>query len=497
MSAERKPPSVGEQVLTGTLWLGSYRWSSRLIGLVSTIITARLLLPDDFGVAATAMIVVAFFDILIDLGTDNYLVRLPDAQREDYDTAWTLRLCVVSVAAVLAFFAAAPAAALFGDARLVAVIQVLAVASLLRGFTNIGLTMYRRDMAFGRIAMIGVTQRLIGFAVTVILAFALRNYWAVIVGEFAFHASGLILSYVYHPYRPRLCTAQLRKQWAFCRWIVARNLAGFLLSRGDQFVVAKFFGMEKVGFYAMAIRFAEMPTKHFTAPMLMPVYAALAKKQGEPEGFGRSVRQVIGATVAVMLPVATLFAMLSEELVAAVLGANWTAAVPLMAPMVFTLLIATLVDPAASILTLLGRVRLLAALHWFSALAVIVVMFGAAQWGDLVLLAWMRVALAFALLLAYYRWVRLALALGWRSLLACIHRPVLAALSLAAVVAAVSAAGLGTWATILLGSLSGVAVYVVTLYGLWRITSPGDAGEALLARKALLVLGRGAARLRR
>lgn len=497
MNNNTKDPSVGEQVLTGTLWLGSYRWSARLIGLISTVILARLLLPDDFGVAATAMIVVAFFDILIDLGTDNYLVRLPDAQREDYDTAWTLRLSVVSVAAIVAFFAATPAAALFGDARLVAVIQVLAVASLLRGFTNIGLSMYRRDMQFGRIAMIGVTQRMIGFAVTVMLAFALHNYWAVIIGEFAFHASGLILSYLYHPYRPRLCTAQLRKQWAFCRWIMVRNLAGFMVSRGDQFVVAKFFGMEQVGFYSMAIRFAEMPTKHFMAPMLMPVYAALAKKQDEPQLFARSVRQVIGATAAVMLPVAMLFATLSEALVGVLLGANWTAAVPLVAPMIFTLMFASLTDPAASALTLLGRVRLLAALHWCSALSVVLVMLAAAQGEDLELLAWTRVGLAIALALVYYHWLRSALDLTWADLFGCVYRPGLAAFALGAVTSAINSATLGAWATLVSATLLGTVVYVVALYGLWRIASPDNAGEALLARKVLLLFGRAVARLRR
>lgn len=497
MSRRDKEASVGEQVLTGTLWMGSWRWTARLISLASTIITARLLLPEDFGVAATAMIVIAFFDILIDLGTDSYLIRLPDAQRDDYDTAWTLRLILITAAATVIFLTAPHSAALFGDERLVEVLRVLAFASLLRGFTNIGLTMYRRDMQFGRIAMIGLGSRMVNFIAIVVLALLLRSYWAIVIGELAFRAAEVLLSYRYHSYRPRFCATQLGKQWAFCKWIMARNLAGFLQGRGDQFVVAKFFGIESMGFYAMALRFAEVSTKHFMAPMLMPVYAGLAKKQEEPGQFARSVLQVIGASSAVALPAATLFATLGEEFVGVFLGPNWTSAVPLLAPMVFTLMTVVIAEPAASILTLLGRVRLLAALHWFAAASVVLVMWLAAQWENLEWLAWARVMLAVALMAVSYRWLRLALELSWSRLLASLYRPVLATLVMGAVTTAVSATDLGAWTTLATATLLGGLCYVTVLYGLWRAAGSPVSGEALLAQKSARLLGRGLARLRK
>lgn len=171
---------------------------------------------------------------------------------------------------------------MFNDSRLVDVLQVLAFASLLHGFTNIGLTMYRRDLQFGRIALIGLGQRFAGFIATVTLAVLLRNYWAVVLGELTSRVTELIFSYLFHPYRPRLNITRFSKQWEFCKWIVARNLASFLQRAGDQFVVARYFGIEKIGFYSMAVRFAEIPTKHLMAPMLIPVYSGLAKSKRIP-----------------------------------------------------------------------------------------------------------------------------------------------------------------------------------------------------------------------
>ena len=215
----RETASIGEQVVSSSLWMGGWRWSARLIGLATTVVLARLLLPEDFGILATSVIVITFFTMMIDLGTDNYLVRHQAPDREDYDTGWTLRLIVISIASASVFLAAQPGADFFDDQRLVDILRLLAVAGLLGGFTNIGLTMYRRDLQF-----IGITQRLTSSAVTIVLAYWLRNYWALVIGEIVFMLVGLVLSYALHPYRPRFTLSRFHLQWDFSKWIVVRNL---------------------------------------------------------------------------------------------------------------------------------------------------------------------------------------------------------------------------------------------------------------------------------
>src|SRR5438067_753238 len=192
--------ALGERVVAGVLWIGAGRWTARLIGFVNTIVIARLLLPEDLGLVATALIVVGFFDTLVYVGSVEHLVRLPSPDREDYDTAWTLRLLVIAGAAAMIFASAPSVASYFGDARLAAVLQVLALCSFLRGFTNIGLTIYYRDLRFDRIALLGIAQRAIGVIATVACAFLLGNYWAIVIGEVAVCLAEVGLSYVVQPH---------------------------------------------------------------------------------------------------------------------------------------------------------------------------------------------------------------------------------------------------------------------------------------------------------
>jgi PST family polysaccharide transporter len=233
----------------------------------------------------------------------------------------------------------------------------------------------------------------------------------------------------------------------------------------------------------MAIRFAALPTKHLTAPMLLPIYSGLARKQDEEIHFAHSVLQVVEATFAVVIPGVILFATLSEALVISILGEKWRGAVPLVAPLVATIAATVLAEPAVTTLTLRGRLKVLAALHWFAAIAVISVMLVAARFGNLEQLALARAALAVAFLVLTYGWTLAALPVPWRRLVGCIYRPGIAGFAMGIVITFIVDMTHGPWTTIGLAIVAGGVTYAGIVYALWRAASSPESGEALLVRK--------------
>lgn len=497
MSSEKPRHSIGERVLTGSLWVGLWRWTARLMGLVTIIILARLLLPRDFGIVAAGLLVVSFFDIMIELGTENYLIRLKEPTRADYDTAWTLRLMVIAGASLTILVTAGPLADFFGDERLVDVLRVLACASALRGFANIGLAQYLRDLEYDKIATIGLGQRLLASATTIMLALVLQNYWAMVAGEVMFRVAELALSYRMHPYRPRLTLARVAGQWDFCKWIIARNLAMFLQGRGDQLIVTKFFGIEQIGLYSMAARFAAFPTTELMAPTHNPIYSGLAKQHADPAQFQRGLLLVIGAMSALVLPPATLFATLGESLITVILGPRWVTAAPLVAPLVAAAAFAVLAKPASSALTLGGQVKLLAVLQWAAGLLMIGAMLVAGYLGTLQHVASTRAALSLLLLLVYYHLVHIALRLPWLRLAAAVYRPVAATVILGCFTVWLAGTDLRATTKILSALFCGGILNVAVLYVLWLAASSPDGGEVLLVRTCAPLLRRVARRVRR
>ena len=136
--------SVGALISVGI------RWADRLVGIVSTIILARLLVPEDFGIIAMASLLIGLIEVLLDMGVNFTLVQNKHATQDDFDAAWTLRLIQTCLASVVVFLAAYPAAEYFRDPRVAGVVQVLSVWVLLGGFENIGIVNFQKKMEFGQ-----------------------------------------------------------------------------------------------------------------------------------------------------------------------------------------------------------------------------------------------------------------------------------------------------------------------------------------------------------
>ena len=93
-------PNLTRRVAIGAAWLVAGRWIIRLIGLISVLLLARLLTPEDFGIVALASLVVAVLDALTEFRFGQALVHYQDATIDEYNTAWTfnvMKSCCSSV----------------------------------------------------------------------------------------------------------------------------------------------------------------------------------------------------------------------------------------------------------------------------------------------------------------------------------------------------------------------------------------------------------------
>src|SRR6185312_2958390 len=116
-------------------------------------------------------------------------------------------------------------------------------------------------------------------AATIVLAFLLRSYWAMVFATLIGRLSGVGLSYVLHPFRPRLSFSKLGEFFHFSKWIFAQNLLTFLKDRSADFVIGRLAGAHALGVFNVSTDIANMPGTELVAPInraLLPGYALLA-----------------------------------------------------------------------------------------------------------------------------------------------------------------------------------------------------------------------------
>ncbi len=348
----------------GALLVVGMRCVDRLIGFVSTLILARLLVPDDFGIVAMASIIVGLIDTLLDLGVGSALIQNKAATRDDFDTAWTLRLVQAGFAALIIWFAAPLAADYFRDSRVLDVIRLMSVTILIGGFENIGIVAFQKNMEFGRDFLFFFFRRVAGFVVTIGLALWWQSYWAMVIGALAGRSFGVVISYLLHEYRPRFSLIRLQKIWSFSQWILVRNLGNFGQLQTDKFLVGRRTDASTMGAYTLADEIAAMPTTELLAPLGRVLFPLFVDAAGDPQRLRRAFCKALGLQSLFALPAGIGLYMVSGDVVRLLLGERWLSAIPLMETLALISVVNALTHSGSYLLLALGKVSLQALLAW-------------------------------------------------------------------------------------------------------------------------------------
>ena len=325
-----QPVSLSKRVVRGGVWLFALRITNRGLGFIRTIILARLLLPEDFGILGIAMLATSTLDSLSQTGFQSALVQKKGDVNEYLDVAWTT-LAVRGVILFFILFLSAPLiATFFSSTQAKLVIMVVAVNMLLTGFGNIGIMFFQKELEFNKQFLYELSATLVDLAVSISLAFILRNVWALVWGGIAKNCARFILSYVLHPYRPRIRFEKEKFQdlFGFGIWVSGSTILIFLITQGDDIFVGKMLGVTALGFYQMAYMLSNLPVTEITDVISRVTFPAYSKLQNDLTKLREAYLQVLQLTAYISIPLAAGIFVLGAEFTRIFLGQKWIPIVP-------------------------------------------------------------------------------------------------------------------------------------------------------------------------
>lgn len=483
--------SIFGHMLRGSMWALLMRWSTRAIGLVSTMILARLLTPQDFGIVAMGTLVMSFLTMFSELGVDGFVIRSREATREICDTGWTIKILQGLVIGLVLVAAAPLAVRYFDEPRLPPVLYVLALAAVATGFENIGMTLVRKELDFARDFRFMVYKRLVTFVVSVTLAFLLESYWALVFGIALSAVLGVPLSYGMHSYRPRFSFAQARGFLTFGASILLINIARFFNERVDALVVGGVSSTAAMGTYNVASDVSRMATNEIVAPIGRSLYPSYARVAGDPDVLKSAYLRSLSAIALVCLPLGVGLAVVAEDTVQVVLGPKWSGAVPLLQWLaIYALLNSLMQGMMGYVLIVVGRQWLATALRWgrVALLAPAVVVAGT-SWGvGAIPVAATGAAAAFVPVVGYV--IIRVLPIRGVELGAVFWRPVAAAMLMAGVIWFIHPLAPSLMPRFLGEVLIGAVTYGVCVMLLWMVAGRPVGVEEMTLRAVAARIGR-------
>lgn len=320
--------SLRTSAATGIRYQVVLKISTVLLNQVATIVLARLLLPEDFGIVGIAAIIVGFLAGIADFGLSAALVQGGWEAAPDYQTGATLRFILGLIATVGVLGVAPLLALLYSQPVLFWITWALSPLILLNFLGFVSRVSLTRELRFKQAVTPDIIGRLTSSAVAIMAAFIGLSYWSLVIAPVVGAVVGAIGLYVVRPWNLTLVFDRVvaRKLLRFGGAVLASNLLLFVYTNIGVLALATV-GLAEVGYFAMAYSWAvAIPLSiHSTLDNAMfPVYATIGQDR---ERLQRAYLKTLRYLLWFLMPVSILLSAISFQFVSVLLGAAWLPAV--------------------------------------------------------------------------------------------------------------------------------------------------------------------------
>lgn len=313
-------------------WVVVERWSVRLISLLVLVALSRLLTPAEFGVVALAMSVTAVLQVFADSGFSRALVQRKTLGPADASTAFWMSLTVSILLAALLIVTAPLIASLLDTPELTPILQVLSIALPLNALSQTPAALLERELNFKPLSIRQLVGALCGAAVSIPLALVGWGVWALVAQTVVSAAAAVVTLWASTPWRPRweFSRESLRQLWAVGGAILGVDLMDAIQANIDKIVIGALFSTSELGYYFLAQRLGTILIELVTSVVARVSLTTFSRVQDDPIRLNRIFRQLTFAASAVSVGVFGMVAVFAPQIIPAVFGPDWDAAIPIL-----------------------------------------------------------------------------------------------------------------------------------------------------------------------
>ena len=289
---------------TAVTTLGQAVWF--VIHTASTVVLARLLSPEDYGLVAMVTAVTGFIMIFKDLGLSTATVQKAQTNHQQISTLFWINVAISTVA-MFVTAALAPAIAWFyKEPRLIWIGLALSTSFLFVGLSVQHQALLRRQMRFTAIVTRDIAATLIGTVLGIVLAWRGAVYWSLVAMQVGAAASGTIMLWLVCKWRPGwpVRRAGVRSMLHFGLNITGFQIVNYFARNADKILLGRFHGPFVTGLYSRAYSLFMLPISQIRAPLTAVAVPALSHLQNEPARYARYYYKLTFILAFVTMPLA-------------------------------------------------------------------------------------------------------------------------------------------------------------------------------------------------
>ena len=326
--------NLRSRAAAGVFWVAVGRVFSRGFSFITTLILARLLVPDDFGLVWMADLAIQALQLLQELGLGSALVYRKDRVEEAADSVFWGVLASSAVLYVVALGAARPVAVLFSKdpatvSQVVPVLRVLALTLVISGFGRVPHSLLARELSFKRKIIPQVLGGILGAGVSITMAVLGYGVWSIVAGRVCQSLASTIAVWPLARWRPRFRydRSLAGDLFGYAKHVAGSQILVFLITNIDDAVVSRFLGTGALGHYGLAYKLSNMPATEVTRMLTQVMFPAFSLVREDRERLKRAFLKTTRFVSILAIPLSFLIIAFVDDFIFAAYGKPWSAAI--------------------------------------------------------------------------------------------------------------------------------------------------------------------------
>ncbi|MES2177448.1 MAG: lipopolysaccharide biosynthesis protein [Gemmatimonadota bacterium] len=349
---------LDDSLVRGVAWTAGVKWLSQLMTWPATVIVARILSPDDYGLVAMGSVYVAFVQIVNEFGLGTAIVNKRSLSEDQIAQIYGLSMLFGCAAFALSAALAYPLALFNRTPAVQLIVMALSVNFFITSFRSVPMALLARDFEFRRSAInegLGAIVQTVGL---VLLAYLGFRHWALVAGFLLANLTTSALACVQRPHRmawPRM--PDIREAVVFGSHQMGSRIGWYLYTYADFFVIGRVLGQGAVGSYSWGWSFASVPVEKVTSlvgKVAPPIFSAV---QDDFPSLRRYLSRLAGGVALLSFPAGVGLALVAGDFVPVVLGHKWLNATRPLQILAFFAAFRALVPTIVQAGTAVGLVR--------------------------------------------------------------------------------------------------------------------------------------------
>lgn len=324
-------PNLAQATVRGAAWTYVAFYSGKAIVFISTIILARLLTKDDFGVVGYAVTAISFLDIIKDLGIGSALIY----HKEDphaANTAFWLSVVIGCLICVGAWLVAPAIGAFFNDPRAIPVTQVLALNFPISALGSVQEALLIKKLAFNRKFIPDFAQAMSKGIFSIVLAVVGFGPWSLIVGHLIGTSVSVIVVWYLTTWRPTFIIDRpiARSLLSFGLPLVGVNIVAIFVLNIDYLLVGRYLGAEALGVYTLAFRIPDLVILQFCGLIASVIFPIFAKIRTNPNALSQAFLHTTCYVTLITVPLGLGMALTARPFVLTIFTDKWLDTIPVL-----------------------------------------------------------------------------------------------------------------------------------------------------------------------